>query len=111
MKKTKGGYLIARKVSERITLILKDKFYDCLSCIKKDALWCSFKIEDLIGKVPQSSNIWTQDEYAKFTGKLSRKLEMKKKVFFKLANVEEDEEKEEIFEPISQVQRQKVFFK
>ena len=38
--------------------------------------------------------IWTKDKYAEFTRKLS-KLEIKRKVFLRLANTKEDEKEED----------------
>ncbi len=51
-------------------------------------------MKDLVGEVSGSTRIWTKDEYAKFTGRLS-KPEVKRKVFLRLANAEEDEEEED----------------
>ncbi len=51
-------------------------------------------MKDLGGEVSGGTCIWTKDEYAKFTGRLI-KPEVKKKVFLRLANAEEDEEEED----------------
>ena len=51
-------------------------------------------MKDLISKISKCIYIWTKDEYAEFTKKLSKQ-EVKKKIFLKLANVEEDEEEED----------------
>ena len=51
-------------------------------------------MKDLIGEESRNTCIWTKDKYAEFIGKLS-KPKIKKKVFLKLANPEEDEEEED----------------
>ena len=43
----------------------------------------------MISKVSESMHIWTKDEYAKFTKRLS-KSEVKKKVFLRLASMKKD---------------------
>ncbi len=50
-------------------------------------------MKDLVGKVSRGTCIWTKDEYAEFTRGLS-KPEVKRKVFLRLANAEEDEEED-----------------
>lgn len=97
IEKAKGERLVLWEVGKAITPMPLDEFFDCLSCIEKDTVWWSYKMEYLVGKVLKSLHIWTQDEYTKFIRKLSRQPEVKKKVFLRLANVEKDEEKEEIF--------------
>lgn len=73
-----------------------------MSCIEKDAVCQLFKIEDLVSKIPRDQRIWTKDKYIEFIRKLSKQLEVKKKIFLRLANAEEDKEEEEIFEPKDQ---------
>ncbi len=51
-------------------------------------------MKDLVSEVSGGTHIWTKDEYAEFTGRLS-KPEVKRKVFLRLANTEEDEKKED----------------
>lgn len=39
IKEAKGGRLVFQKVSDGIASMLLDKFFDCLSNIKKNAVW------------------------------------------------------------------------
>ncbi len=71
-----------------------EEFLDSLGCLEEDAVWCSFEMKDLVGEVSGGMHIWTKDEFAEFTGRLS-KPEVKKKVFLRLANVEKDEKEED----------------
>ncbi len=71
-----------------------EEFLDSLGCVEEDAVWWSFKMKDLVREVSGGTHIWTKDEYAEFTGRLS-KPEIKRKVFLRLANAEEDEEEED----------------
>ncbi len=71
-----------------------EEFLDSLGCIEEDSVWWSFKMNNLIGEVSESTYIWTKDEYIEFTGKLS-KPEVKKKVFLRLTNIEKDEAEED----------------
>ncbi len=89
IEESKTGQLVPREVGEGIASMPLEEFLDSLGCVKEDAVWWSFEMKDLFGKVLGSTRIWTKDEYAEFTGRLS-KLEVKKKVFLRLANAEED---------------------
>ncbi len=53
-------------------------------------------MKDLIGKILRDTYIWTKDNYAEFTRKLS-KLEIKRNIFLKLVNTEKDEEEEDFW--------------
>ena len=75
----KAKHLILRKFSERIASILLYKLFDYLSYVKKDVVWWLFKMGDLVGGELGSIYIWTQDKYAKFTGRLSRQPEIEKR--------------------------------
>ncbi len=94
MEESKTGHLVPHKVGEEIAPMPLGKFLDRLDCIEEDAVWCSFEMKDLVSKISGSTHIWTIDEYAEFTGWLS-KSEIKWKVFLRLANVEEDEEEKD----------------
>lgn len=48
-------------------------------------------MKDLVGGVSGSIHIWIKDEYAKFIKILNRP-EMKKKVFLRLTNIEEEQD-------------------
>ncbi len=76
-----------------IASILLEEFLDSLGCVEEDIVWWSFEMKDLVGEVSRGTHIWTKDEYAEFTGMLS-KPKVKRKVFLRLAKVEEDEEEE-----------------
>ncbi len=90
---SKTEQLVPCKVREGIASILLEEFFDSLGCIEEDVVWWSFGMKDLVGEISRSAHIWTKDKYAEFIGRLS-KLEVKKKVLLRLANVEEDEEEE-----------------
>ncbi len=51
-------------------------------------------MKDLVGKVSESTRIWTKDEYTEFTKKLS-KSKIKRNVFLRLVKAEEDEKEED----------------
>ncbi len=86
--------MVSREVGEGISSIPLEEFLDSLGCVEEDAVWWSFEMKDLVGKVSGGTHIWTKDEYAEFTERLS-KPEVKRKVFLRLANAEEDEEEED----------------
>ncbi len=71
-----------------------EEFLDSLGYVEEDAVWSSFEMKNLIGKISGGMHIWTKDEYVEFTGRLS-KPEVKRKVFLRLANAEKDEEEED----------------
>ncbi len=71
-----------------------EEFLDSLGCVQKEAVWWSFEITDLVGEVSGGTRIQTKDKYVEFIGRLS-KPEVKRKVFLRLANAEEDEEEED----------------
>ncbi len=71
-----------------------EELLDSLGCVEEDAFWWSFEMKDLVGEVLGGTRIWTKDKYTEFTGRLS-KLEVKRKVFLRRANAEEDEEEED----------------
>lgn len=71
-----------------------DKFFNFLACVEEDTIQQLFEKKDLVGMVPGDMYIWTQNEYAEFTKKLSRLL-VKKFFFLRLANAKEDEEEED----------------
>ncbi len=74
--------------------MLLEECLDNLGCVEKDTIWWSFEMKDLVGEVSGGTRIWIKDEYIEFTKRLS-KLEVKRKVFLRLANVDEDEEEED----------------
>ena len=94
IEKSKTKWLVLFKVREKIASMSLEKFFDSLGCVKKDAVWWLFKMKDLVGKESGNTRIWIKDEYTEFTGRLS-KPEVKKKVFLRLANAEEDEEEKD----------------
>ncbi len=93
IEKSKTEQLVPREFGERIDSMSLEEFLDSLDCIEEDVVWWLFEMKNLVGKVPKGTHIWTKDEYIEFTGRLS-KPELKKKVFLRLANAEEDEEEE-----------------
>lgn len=93
IEKNKAECLVLHKVDKKIAIISLHKIFDCLSCVEEDAIWQLFEMKYLVNQVLRDIYIWTQDEYAKFNRKLSR-LEVKKKVFLRFANVEKDGKKE-----------------
>ncbi len=40
-----------------------EEFFDSLGYVEKDAVWWSFEMKDLVGKVSGGMRIWTKDEY------------------------------------------------
>ncbi len=94
IEESKTERLVSRKVGEGIASMPLEEFLDSLGCVEEDAVWWSFEMKDLVGEVSGGTRIWTKDEYAEFIGRLS-KLEVKRKVFLRLANAEEDEEEED----------------
>lgn len=52
-------------------------------------------IKDLVNRILKDMCIWAKDEYAKFTTILNRP-KIKKKIFQRLANIEEDDEEEDL---------------
>ena len=94
IEESKTGQLVSHKVRDEITSILLEDFFDSLDCIKKDAVWWLFKMKDLVSEESEGTCIWTKDKYIEFTKKLS-KLEVKKKIFLRLANTEENEEEKD----------------
>ncbi len=70
------------------------EFLDCLNCAEEDAVWWSFRMNDLVGKSEEEKQIWTKKEYAVFTCIISRP-EKERTVYLRLANSEEDNEDEE----------------
>ncbi len=93
IEKSKTGRLIPPKTGERIASMPLEEFLDGQGYVEEDAVWWSFEIKDLVGEVSKGSYIWTKDEYAEFTGRLS-KPEVKKKVFLRLTNAKEDKEED-----------------
>ncbi len=93
IEESKTGRLIPHEVGEGIASMPLEEFLDSLNCVEEDAVWWSFEMKDPVGEVSGGMRIWTKDKYAEFTGKLS-KPEVKRKVFLRLANAEEDEEEE-----------------
>ncbi len=71
-----------------------EEFLGSLGYIKEDIVRWSFMMKNLICKESGGMCIWTKDEYAEFIKRLS-KPEVKKKVFLKLINVEEDKKEDE----------------
>lgn len=88
--------MILYKVRERIAFLLLNKFFNYLSCIKVNAIWWLFDIKDLSSKILKDIYIWIQNKYVEFTRKL-HKSKVKKKIFLKLVNMEEDKKREEDF--------------
>lgn len=94
MEENKSGKLGPREVGEGIASMPLDEFLDCLNCAEEDAVWWSFRMNDLVGKGEGGKRIWTKKEYAVFTGIMSRP-ETERTVYLRLANSEEDNEDEE----------------
>ena len=94
MEENNSGKLGPWKVGKGIASMPLDEFLDCLNCAEEDAVWWSFRMNDLVGKGEGGKQIWTKKEYNMFTGIMSR-LEREKTVYLRLANSEEDNEKEE----------------
>ncbi len=94
IKESKTERLVTREVKEGIASMPLEEFLDSLGCVEEDAVWWLFEMKDLVGEVSKGTCIWTKDEYTEFTGRPS-KPEVKKKVFLRLANTEEDEEEED----------------
>ena len=94
MEENKSGKLGPQKGGEGIASMPLDEFLDCLKCAEKDAVWWSFKMNDLVGKGKGEKQIWTKKEYAMFKDIMSRQ-ETVKTVYLRLANSEEDNEDEE----------------
>lgn len=76
--------------------MLLDEFFNYLDCVEEDAMWQLFNMKNLVGEVTGDTHIQIQDEYAEFI-KILSKLEVKRRVFLKLANVVEEEKEDEVF--------------
>ena len=94
MEENKSGKLGSQEVGESIASMPLDKFLDCLNCAEKDAVWWSFRMNDLVGKGEGGKRIWTKKEYALFTGIMNRP-ETERSVYLRLANSKEDNEDKE----------------
>ncbi len=94
IEKCKTGQLVSRKVGEGIASIPLEEYLDNLGCVEEDVVWWSFEMKDRFSELSGGTHIWTKDEYAEFTGRLS-KPEVKRKVFLSLANMEKDEKEED----------------
>ncbi len=94
IKKGISGRFVPHEVRERIVSMLLEKFFDSLGYVEEDVARFLFEITYLVGRVSGSTHIWTKKKYAKFTKRLS-KTELKRKVFLRLINVEEDEKEED----------------
>ncbi len=94
IEESKTGRLVPREVGEGIVSMPLEEFLDSLGCVEEDAVWWSLEIKDLFGEISGGTRIWTKDEYVELTGRLS-KPEVKRKVFLRLANAEEDKEEED----------------
>ena len=94
MEENKSGKLSPQEIGEGIASMPLDEFFDCLNCAEKDAVWWSFRMNDLVGKGEERKQIWTKKEYAVFTSIMSR-LKTEKTVYLRLANSEEDNEDKE----------------
>ncbi len=89
MNENKSGILGPREVGKGIASMPLDEFLDCLNCAKEDAVWWSFRMNDLVGEGVGGKRIWTKKEYAVFTSIMS-KPELERRVYLRLANSEED---------------------
>ena len=94
MEENKSGKLGPREVGESIAFMLLDEFLDCFNCAEEDAVWWSFKMNDLVGKGEGGKQIWTKKEYALFTCIMSRP-ETERTIYLRLANSEDDNEDQE----------------
>ncbi len=94
IEESKTGQLVLCKNGKEITSMPLKKFLNSLGCVEEDAVWWSFKIKDLVDEVSGATRIWTKDKYTEFTKRLN-KLEVKRKVFLRLANVEKDKKEED----------------
>lgn len=93
IEKSKIKHLVSCKIGKKIISILINEFFNCLGCVEEDKVWCSFEIMDLVSQVLEDTYIQTKDRYAGYIRMLIR-LEVKKKVFLKLANVKKDKKEE-----------------
>ena len=94
IEENKSGKLDPWEVGKGNASMPLDEFFDCLNCAEKDAVWWSFRMNDLVGKSEGGKRIWTKKKYVVFTGIMSRP-ETEKIVYLRLANSEEDNENEE----------------
>ncbi len=94
IEESKTGQLVTRKIGDEIAFMPLEIFLDNLGYVKENVVWWLFEMKDLVGDISGGTCIWIKDKYAEFTKRLS-KPEVKRKVFLKLANVEEDEEEED----------------
>lgn len=97
MEVDKDRQLRSYQVGKSIAFMLYNKFFNCLGCIKEDAVWCLFNMKDFVYKGAGGLRIWTKKEYAMFTGIIS-KPDIKRIVYLRLANSKKDnKDKEENF--------------
>lgn len=74
--------------------MLLDEFFDCFNCVEKDAIWYSFRMNDLVSKGKGKKQIWTKKQYIIFTNIISRP-KTKRTVFLRLTNLEKNNDDEE----------------
>ena len=89
MEKTNSGKLDPQEIGKTIGSRLLDKFFNCFSYAEEDAIWWSFRINDLIGKGIRKKQIWIKKEYTLFTDIMSRP-ETEKIVYLKIVNLEKN---------------------
>ena len=93
MEENKSEKLGPQEVGKGIADIPLDEFLDCLNCAKEDAVWKSFRMNDLVSKSKRRKRIGTKKKYAVFTGIMKRP-ETRKTVYLRLANSEKNNEDE-----------------
>lgn len=91
IKKNKSKKLGPQEFEEEIAFILFDEFLNCFNCAEEDAIWQSFKMNDLISNDIEKKEIWFEKRYSIFTDIMS-KPESKRMVYLKLANSKKDNE-------------------
>lgn len=90
IKENKSRKLSSQKVRKKIASIARDEFLKCFNCTKDDAVWWSFKMNDLVNKGKEKKQIWRK-KYAMFITIISR-LATERMIYLRLVNSKKDNE-------------------
>lgn len=85
MEKNKSKKLGPQEIRKSIASILFNKFLDYFSCVEKNTIQQSFRINNLIGKAKRENQIQTKNKHALFTSIINRP-ETEKMVYLKIIN-------------------------
>ena len=89
IKKNKNKKIEPQEIEKNIASMPLNRFFDCLSYKKKDAIWCLFKINDNNKKAIKRKQIWIKKEYILLKDIIKRP-EPKKIVYLRFINLEKN---------------------